>query len=354
MGEEVIVLHPHGNKRHYEPLEYIDNIDLKYREFKFIEGKNISGFTIPEVRNKSKVSSNLKTLYNLINREKNKKLILAAEPFDPRIPLFIRLAKRHNVIYHTSWPFWNGDRVPYTRFIKKQTDMWRKFLNLVDIITVNKAAKKSLKRFGVNPVQIPHGVNTEKFSPKCVSQQQQAEVLFVGRYVQEKGIYDLLEIARRMNNEKIKFRFAGQGPLAGMIENSKSEHIENIGYIQSVRRLAKVYTSADVLVLPSYQLDQWEELFGIVLIESMACETPVIATNCIGPKEIITNDENGYIIPQRDQKSLENKIRLIVNDQNKGCRMGKSARKAILDNYEMTDITDQWEKEIKNNKQYPG
>lgn len=64
----------------------------------------------------------------------------------------------------------------------------------------------------------------------------------------------------------------------------------------------------DVIVLPSYKIRTWEELFGMVLIEAMACGAVPIATDCIGPRCIIKNQENGIIIRQKDKNALLQEI----------------------------------------------
>ena len=96
---------------------------------------------------------------------------------------------------------------------------------------------------------------------------RQFVVLFVGRLVAEKGIPELLEAAKKFN-PGISLKIAGSGPLEGQV---KKYYIGRI----SQDLLPLYYSAADLTIIPSTH----EEGFGRVIIESLACGTPVIASN---------------------------------------------------------------------------
>ena len=105
-----------------------------------------------------------------------------------------------------------------------------------------------------------------------------------------------------------------------------------------VSDVKKEYLSSSIFVLPSRF-----EGFGLVIIEAMACGVPVIAFDCEnGPRSIITNGENGFLIPPFDVNLLADKVMLLMKNQELRCRMGENAQKTASQ-YEMDKIGIQWE-----------
>ena len=97
----------------------------------------------------------------------------------------------------------------------------------------------------------------------------------------------------------------------------------------------------DVLVLPSYKFHAWEELFGMVIIEAMACGAVPIATDCIGPKCIIENQTNGILIPQKDKEALLREILRLYEDRELLDRMQKECL-ASASEYTTEKIAEIW------------
>ena len=104
-----------------------------------------------------------------------------------------------------------------------------------------------------------------------------------------------------------------------------------------VTDVKKEYLSSSVFVLPSRF-----EGFGLVIIESMACGVPVVAFDCEnGPRSIITDGENGFLIPAFDVNLMAEKVMLLMKNQELQYRMGENAQKAASQ-YEMDKIGLQW------------
>jgi glycosyltransferase involved in cell wall biosynthesis len=92
--------------------------------------------------------------------------------------------------------------------------------------------------------------------------------------------------------------------------------------------VAHEYSKALVTVLPSRF-----ELLSLTALESMACGTPVIATDVGGLREIIEDGKNGFLIPPNDSKSLKEKITYFLDNPNEAEKMGRYARQKVLENF---------------------
>lgn len=130
------------------------------------------------------------------------------------------------------------------------------------------------------------------------------QILFMGFYIKEKGILDLIEVSKSFINKPIKFIFCGKGDLNFEInEAAKSNNnIINMGWVDGSTKV-KLFKESDVLILPSYN-----EGLPISILESMKYSLPVISTNIAGIPEQIKNDVNGYLYTPGDLRHLENII----------------------------------------------
>lgn len=104
---------------------------------------------------------------------------------------------------------------------------------------------------------------------------------YVGRLIQEKGVFDLLEMMRRLDHH-YHLVLVGSGPEESALKQEAGEPdlINKVTFLppQSRDELAKLYRLFDVLVLPSKTDYFWKEQYGRVLVEAMACGTPVMGS----------------------------------------------------------------------------
>ncbi len=143
-------------------------------------------------------------------------------------------------------------------------------------------------------------------------------VLFVGRLEAEKGVPDLIETFRIVNNKNkaIKLIIAGDGSQKKDLINlvNKYNLQDNVifkGYLNS-QDLDKVYQKTSLFVTTSFK-----ESFGLVLIEAMSYGIPCFAfSSALGAKEIIDN-KNGKLVADRNREKLANEILKYFNNPNK-------------------------------------
>lgn len=108
------------------------------------------------------------------------------------------------------------------------------------------------------------------------------------------------------------------------------------------KEVMNVYLDASIYVLPSRF-----EGFGMVLIEAMACGVPCIAFDChYGPADIITDGEDGFLVPEGDIRQLTDKICFLIENESVRKEMGSAARNNVK-KYLPENIVKQWDELFK-------
>ncbi len=131
-------------------------------------------------------------------------------------------------------------------------------------------------------------------------------ILFAGRLVPEKGVFDLLEAYAKLESglrSEVGLVFAGDGiareQLAQQAKRIGPGTVCFPGFTQR-EDLARLYALAEILVLPTHS-DTW----GLVVNEAMACGLPIIVSSVAGcSADLVEDGWNGYIVPPRDSEKL--------------------------------------------------
>ncbi|MGL5050191.1 MAG: glycosyltransferase [Fusobacteriaceae bacterium] len=135
----------------------------------------------------------------------------------------------------------------------------------------------------------------------CLYQKKKYDLVYVGSLVEHKGIKTLLNLKK--NNEKLKILFIGDGDLK---KDSVNNGIEVTGWLKQAE-VFELIKQSKVLILPS----EWEEAFGRVLIEGVACGTISIGSNMGGIPEVLFNDSR-YIFEAKNVTDLKNKVERVL------------------------------------------
>ncbi len=179
--------------------------------------------------------------------------------------------------------------------------------------------------YGASPETIgviPCGVNLELFQPvdRIAAKQQlnlngSKTILFVGRIEPLKGIDKLLKAVTYLDGKAKLLVIGGDENSHHEIERlqrlSRELGIEDlVVFLGRVKyeEMPRFYNTADVCVIPSYY-----ESFGLVALESLACGTPVVATEVGGAGSIIRQGETGYLVPDNAPHRLADKIALLLS-----------------------------------------
>ena len=182
----------------------------------------------------------------------------------------------------------------------------------------------------------PPGVDTEFFRPDpAVSRDR---LLFVGRLGDpRKNVKLLLEAYRRVRSlvpQAPPLVLAGATALVAadsrfIKENGLSAHIE-ICEAPDRGALAALYRRCRVFLLGSH-----EEGFGLVLAEAMASGAPVVSTDCGGPRSIVEDGINGFLVPPGAVEAMTERVVRLLRDDDLRRRLAAAARPHVVQNFSL-------------------
>lgn len=267
----------------------------------------------------------------------------------PHITMFHTLGAVKNAIRQATRPAL-GEEEPRLRI---ETE--RNLAQACHRIIASTAREKRglLKHYGVPSQRIsvvPCGVNLEHFT---VMGQVQARrhlgldghkvILFVGRIDPLKGVDNLIKALPHLRHiPKLKLMIVGGGEhsqheveqLQKLANNLRVQNsVDFLGLIKH-EELPYFYNAADACVVPSYY-----ESFGLVALESLACGTPVLATDVGNHRNLIQQGETGYVIADNDPCRLADKIALLLSRSESGT-MSAQAIRATVDRFSWTNIAE--------------
>lgn len=227
------------------------------------------------------------------------------------------------------------------------------FTRAIRIFTWSKAAAEHHKEYPVSDekvIQVIPGYDPDKFYPVDVEKDKNyIDILLVSRLVPFKNTLDVVKAIHKLVQQEIyvyRLTILGKGPLKKKIEKYiKKHHLEkNILFHDLVPqdKLKELYSRFDLSILASYN----EEL-GMVVLESMACGTPVIVSDTSGAASYVTHGEDGFIFDTGDVSQLS---RYIKNFHETGIRekMSKKAAENAKDKFTIDKTSETFYQEVMN------
>jgi glycosyltransferase involved in cell wall biosynthesis len=210
----------------------------------------------------------------------------------------------------------------------------------------NEDAKAILRRKGFTKriEVIPQfGVDPEIFSPRPrprSSSDGPFTVGYYGRLVPEKGIDTLLDAFALLDRDRTRLIIVGSGDsLPALREQAQSlgvaERVEFRGPVPT-ESIPDLLAELNVVVVPSRTRPNWKEQFGRVIIESMACEVPVIGSDSGEIQHVIGNPE--LVFPEGDSQALAARLQSLIDDPERTRQLGLAGRQRVLDHYTQAQI----------------
>lgn len=206
---------------------------------------------------------------------------------------------------------------------RKQFDFWTKKVGInLDRLTIIKGGIVDTDKFKLTPD--PGGV---------------CKFIFVGRILWNKGVGDLIEAAKSLKSQNMKFEVDIYGPLALNDPYGVPEKVVNdwndvgiINWHKNIADMPAVYESSNVLVLPTHQ-----ESMAKSLLEAASCGRAIITTDVAGCRDVVANKVNGILVPVRNQGALASAMAHMIKSPEIRAAYGRAGREWISKEFS-TDV----------------
>ncbi len=178
------------------------------------------------------------------------------------------------------------------------------------------------------------GVDQSRFQKRLVNRSN-VTILFVGRLVSEKGIYDLPAMFDAIyttytGDKTLLFKVIGNGPLKHWLrDNTKHLPVE----IESVEygMMPTVYKNATILVVPSKTTNTWSEQYGMVIVEALSSGVPVVAYDSGAIREVV--GPGGILVKEGDSSAMSLEVNKLLQNKLKYNKIAKKASDYAKENY---------------------
>jgi phosphatidylinositol alpha-mannosyltransferase len=206
------------------------------------------------------------------------------EPFAPRLGW--RTLRAHRVAAVAT--FHRSGEGPAVSAVAPLLHRWARYLD-VSVAVSEQAAATALKSCGLRPTVLFNGFETERFVEFPREPQPLTTIVVVGRLEARKGVATALAAVQAHNERRVppwRLVVIGDGPERSslMARAGGDDHVEFLGSVSDAEK-RHWYRRADVLVAPATH----GESFGLILLEAMASETPVVASDIPGYRDAAGN-----------------------------------------------------------------
>jgi glycosyltransferase involved in cell wall biosynthesis len=218
--------------------------------------------------------------------------------------------------------------------------IWHRSFERISALTApSNDLRLRAERLGANPKTsstVHYGVDTTTFAPREVhggvraslgAQPDALLVVAVGRLVEKKGFRYLLEAGGRVNGTHVAI--IGEGDLRAELERLGLRAGASVTFTGELEHtaVAAALAAADVFAVPSV-VDSAGNVDGLpnTLLEALSTGRPVVASEVAGIPEVIANDVNGLLIPEKDVAALEEALTRLRDSPELRNRLGNEAR----------------------------
>lgn len=213
------------------------------------------------------------------------------------------------------------------RYFQRRLDM------LQAAIAVSHSTTVALERyFDADWVVIPNGIDTDYFTPgaprPAAIRTDVPSILFLGRFDPRNGLKTLIESFRlvRGPTRPAQLVVVGDGPLRQHYYRA-ADGDPDITFVGSVlRERPSYYAHSTVYACPTTKAS-----FGITLLESMACETPIVCSDIMGFRDVVEEGREALLVPCGDRRALADALVRILDDDTLQHRLGATGRQRALE-----------------------
>ncbi len=195
-------------------------------------------------------------------------------------------------------------------------------------VAVSHSTTIALNRyFEANWTIVPNGVDLDLFNPHVPPpagvRKDVPVILFLGRFDPRNGLTTLIEAFRKVKgkNREAQLVVVGDGPLRNHYYKTAGGNpdITFVGAVLGSR--PSYYAHSSMYACPTTKAS-----FGITLLESMACETPVVCSDILGFRDVVKHEREALMFPCGDVGALADDLVRLLDDETLRARLGKTGR----------------------------
>lgn len=208
------------------------------------------------------------------------------------------------------------------KYFQKRLDM------LAAAIAVSHSTTIALDRyFEADWRIVPNGIDIELFNPEAPPppgiRRDVPVVLFLGRFDPRNGLTTLIDSFKKVRgrNREAQLVVVGDGPLRKHYYRAAGDD-PDITFVGSVLNARPSYYAHSAM----YACPTTKASFGITLLESMACETPVICSDILGFRDVVKHGREALMVPCGDREALADAMVELLDDETLRVRLGKVGR----------------------------
>ncbi|MBD2079178.1 glycosyltransferase [Leptolyngbya sp. FACHB-17] len=210
-------------------------------------------------------------------------------------------------------------------------------------------------------VLMPSGIDPAIYYPRSNTLKtelgaQDVLIGYVGRIVEQKGLKTLLLALNEIRSRPWRLVMIGSGEYESEFDAiaqqlNLSDRIQKLGFVPFTE--TPNYLSAfDLLVLPSETRSSWKEQFGRVIIEAMACGTPVIGSDSGEIPHLISATKGGLVFPEGNAIALSQKLSELILNPELRSHYATTGRQAVLNHYTNSLLAQRFAETVKNTVQF--
>jgi phosphatidylinositol alpha-mannosyltransferase len=208
------------------------------------------------------------------------------------------------------------------KYLQKKLD------SLTAAIAVSHSTTVALNRyFEANWTIVPNGIDLDLFNPHAPPppgiKSDVPVILFLGRFDPRNGLTTLIESFRKVRgrNREVQLVVVGDGPLRKHYYRAAAGD-PDITFVGSVLGSRPSYYAHSAI----YACPTTKASFGITLLESMACETPVVCSDILGFRDVVKHEREALMFHCGDQEALADSLVRLLDDETLRARLGKTGR----------------------------
>jgi len=227
-------------------------------------------------------------------------------------------------------------------------------------LAITERAKEALIVEGVpeNKISVVnYGIDLKRFFPKPKNERLMNDlelrpddlvILFIGRFVWEKGIFEILYALKKIIQDLAHSGLPNMKCLivgSGEEKASLTEMIARLNLTSEIRLLTdypyqlipEMHSLADIFIMPSVPLRHLREQYGMVLIEAMAMGKPIVSTYCGSIPEVV--EDAGFLVPPADHFALSQAIDHLIRNPEARTEIGIKARQIAERKYDALKVS---------------